>query len=167
MEPSDSEWNGWEIGESGDTGSLLDPFQKQEDSGSVISGEGGKDETMYDSSNVEFDGDMESLEELSESMSDDDEDDSQMNQASVDQSPYRFMNGNDGMATCERCGSIGIKHAFYSKSKRFCSLACSRASASDTDYTGPPQANIPKKTDASEKAEVWKVHQKEEQTVSK
>jgi hypothetical protein len=33
------------------------------------------------------------------------------------------------LATCERCGSVGIKHAFYSKSKRFCSLSCSRSFA--------------------------------------
>ncbi|XP_023240089.1 MBT domain-containing protein 1-like isoform X1 [Centruroides sculpturatus] len=32
----------------------------------------------------------------------------------------------DGMAVCERCGNIGVKHAFYSKTKRYCSLACSR-----------------------------------------
>ncbi|XP_076351874.1 scm-related gene containing four mbt domains isoform X2 [Tachypleus tridentatus] len=30
------------------------------------------------------------------------------------------------MAVCERCGTVGVKHAFYSKTKRFCSLACSR-----------------------------------------
>ncbi|ESO95251.1 hypothetical protein LOTGIDRAFT_144720 [Lottia gigantea] len=44
-------------------------------------------------------------------------------------SPFRFMNGKDGMATCEKCGTVGIKHAFYSKSKRFCSLSCSRSFA--------------------------------------
>ncbi|XP_064481448.1 polycomb protein Sfmbt-like isoform X2 [Ornithodoros turicata] len=32
----------------------------------------------------------------------------------------------DGMAVCERCGTVGVKHAFYSKTKRYCSLACSR-----------------------------------------
>lgn len=32
-------------------------------------------------------------------------------------------------ATCEKCGAVGIKHAFYSKSKRFCSLSCSRSFA--------------------------------------
>ena len=30
-------------------------------------------------------------------------------------------------ASCEFCRRVGIKHAFYSKSKRFCSLACSRS----------------------------------------
>lgn len=44
-------------------------------------------------------------------------------------SPIRFINGKDGMATCEKCGTIGVKHAFYSKSKRFCSLSCSRSFA--------------------------------------
>lgn len=33
------------------------------------------------------------------------------------------------IATCEKCGAVGIKHAFYSKSKRFCSLSCSRSFA--------------------------------------
>ena len=36
--------------------------------------------------------------------------------------------------TCEFCGRVGVKHAFYSKSKRFCTLACSRSySASQKD----------------------------------
>jgi len=43
-------------------------------------------------SNYHFDRDFESMEELSESMSDDEEEP----QVIVDQSPYRFMNGNDG-----------------------------------------------------------------------
>lgn len=44
-------------------------------------------------SNFHLDRDFESMEELSESMSDDEEE----TQVIVDQSPYRFMNGNDGM----------------------------------------------------------------------
>ncbi|EDW76171.2 uncharacterized protein Dwil_GK14805 [Drosophila willistoni] len=32
----------------------------------------------------------------------------------------------DGMAVCERCGAIGVKHTFYTKSRRFCSMACAR-----------------------------------------
>ncbi|KAE8752631.1 hypothetical protein FOCC_FOCC000753 [Frankliniella occidentalis] len=32
----------------------------------------------------------------------------------------------DGMAVCQNCGAIGVKHAFYTKERRFCSLACSR-----------------------------------------
>lgn len=32
----------------------------------------------------------------------------------------------DGMAVCERCGTVGVKHAFYSKTKRYCSVVCSR-----------------------------------------
>ena len=36
--------------------------------------------------------------------------------------------------SCEFCGRVGVKHAFYSKSKRFCTLACSRSySASQKD----------------------------------
>lgn len=29
-------------------------------------------------------------------------------------------------AVCERCGAIGVKHTFYTKSRRFCSMACAR-----------------------------------------
>jgi hypothetical protein len=34
---------------------------------------------------------------MSESMSDEEEEDGQRSQVVIDQSPYRFMNGNDGM----------------------------------------------------------------------
>ncbi|XP_022258073.1 polycomb protein Sfmbt-like, partial [Limulus polyphemus] len=56
-------------------------------------------------------------------------------ESSSQQSSSSFQNGvkrpvprisKDGMAVCERCGTVGVKHAFYSKTKRFCSLACSR-----------------------------------------
>lgn len=29
-------------------------------------------------------------------------------------------------AVCERCGAIGVKHSFYTKERRFCSMACAR-----------------------------------------
>ncbi|KAK8728793.1 hypothetical protein OTU49_008943, partial [Cherax quadricarinatus] len=32
----------------------------------------------------------------------------------------------EGMAVCEKCGAIGVKHAFYGKERKFCSLACAR-----------------------------------------
>lgn len=32
----------------------------------------------------------------------------------------------DGIAVCEKCGAIGVKHAFYTRERRFCSLACAR-----------------------------------------
>ncbi|XP_037042262.1 polycomb protein Sfmbt isoform X3 [Bradysia coprophila] len=38
----------------------------------------------------------------------------------------------DGMAVCERCGAIGVKHSFYTKERRFCSMACAR---NDIDQT--------------------------------
>lgn len=31
-------------------------------------------------------------------------------------------------AVCEKCGAIGVKHAFYTKERRFCSRACARSS---------------------------------------
>lgn len=30
------------------------------------------------------------------------------------------------MGVCEKCGAIGVKHAFYTKERRFCSLSCAR-----------------------------------------
>ncbi|XP_077301554.1 polycomb protein Sfmbt-like isoform X2 [Arctopsyche grandis] len=36
----------------------------------------------------------------------------------------------DGIAVCEKCGAIGVKHAFYTKQRKFCSLTCARS------YTG-------------------------------
>lgn len=32
----------------------------------------------------------------------------------------------NGMGVCEKCGAIGVKHAFYTKERRFCSLSCAR-----------------------------------------
>lgn len=29
-------------------------------------------------------------------------------------------------AVCEKCGAIGVKHAFYGKERKFCSLSCAR-----------------------------------------
>ncbi|KAK3599513.1 hypothetical protein CHS0354_006642 [Potamilus streckersoni] len=69
---------------------------------------------------------------MSDSGSAEDEDSQQENYPLPNvhnQSTFKFINGKEGMATCERCGSVGIKHAFYSKSKRFCSLSCSRSFA--------------------------------------
>ncbi|XP_021917000.1 polycomb protein Sfmbt-like isoform X2 [Zootermopsis nevadensis] len=41
----------------------------------------------------------------------------------------------DGMAVCQKCGAIGVKHAFYTKERRFCSLACARE-YSELERTG-------------------------------
>ena len=46
------------------------------------------------------------------------------------------------VATCERCGAVGIKHAFYSKSKRFCSLHCSKMAKED-EYDDYKDSKIP------------------------
>ncbi|RXG51953.1 Polycomb protein Sfmbt [Armadillidium vulgare] len=32
----------------------------------------------------------------------------------------------EGMAVCEKCGAIGVRHAFYGKERKYCSLACAR-----------------------------------------
>ncbi|KAG7233809.1 hypothetical protein INR49_006562 [Caranx melampygus] len=36
------------------------------------------------------------------------------------------------MATCEMCGMVGVRDAFYSKTKRFCSVSCSRSYSSNS-----------------------------------
>lgn len=35
-------------------------------------------------------------------------------------------------ATCEMCGMVGVRDAFYSKTKRFCSVSCSRSYSSNS-----------------------------------
>ncbi|XP_024920367.1 MBT domain-containing protein 1-like isoform X3 [Cynoglossus semilaevis] len=35
-------------------------------------------------------------------------------------------------ATCEMCGIVGVRDAFYSKTKRFCSVSCSRSFSSNS-----------------------------------
>lgn len=55
----------------------------------------------------------------------------------------------DGMARCEKCGAIGVKHAFYTRERRFCSMACARGSTeienswSDSHQSPPQQTQIP------------------------
>nr|XP_049466462.1 polycomb protein Sfmbt isoform X4 [Anopheles coluzzii] len=43
----------------------------------------------------------------------------------------------DGMAICEKCGAIGVKHSFYTKQRRFCSLACARSFESLRVFSAP------------------------------
>ncbi|XP_071126181.1 MBT domain-containing protein 1-like isoform X1 [Mytilus edulis] len=141
MDPIEPDWGGWSsITEAGESNMSVDSFQKQEDSNMSIGDS--RSDSVYGGSNVGgeeeyfsglgvYDG-YDSYQDGSGSSSDegDDEDDETYFPASNKQkTQYRFMNGKDGMATCERCGSVGIKHAFYSKSKRFCSLSCSRSFA--------------------------------------
>uniref|UniRef100_T1IPJ4 FCS-type domain-containing protein n=1 Tax=Strigamia maritima TaxID=126957 RepID=T1IPJ4_STRMM len=66
------------------------------------------------------------------------EDSSSSSNSDSEDIEFKNQNGTDlnqipiernGMAVCEKCGTVGVKHAFYSKSKRFCSLACSRSYA--------------------------------------
>lgn len=49
------------------------------------------------------------------------------------------------IAVCEKCGAIGVKHAFYTKERRFCSRACARSSehtAPTADSTYSPSHSI-------------------------
>ncbi|XP_075937081.1 MBT domain-containing protein 1-like [Anarhichas minor] len=45
---------------------------------------------------------------------------------------YTYPDGKTGMATCEMCGMVGVRDAFYSKTKRFCSVSCSRSFSSNS-----------------------------------
>lgn len=38
-------------------------------------------------------------------------------------------------AVCERCGAIGVKHSFYTKERRFCSMACARNELERLSYS--------------------------------
>ena len=47
----------------------------------------------------------------------------------------------EGMAVCEKCGAIGVKHSFYTKERRFCSQACAKSvnevpSVANSNHTG-------------------------------
>lgn len=44
----------------------------------------------------------------------------------------------DGMAVCLRCGAIGVKHSFYTKERRYCSMACARG-YNDSMLSATPQ----------------------------
>lgn len=35
------------------------------------------------------------------------------------------------VAICEKCGAIGVKHAFYTRHRKYCSLACARGILDD------------------------------------
>lgn len=37
-----------------------------------------------------------------------------------------YLNKYRLSAVCEKCGAIGVKHAFYTRERRFCSMACAR-----------------------------------------
>ncbi|XP_061567475.1 MBT domain-containing protein 1-like [Cololabis saira] len=45
---------------------------------------------------------------------------------------YSYPDGKTGMATCEMCSMVGVRDAFYSKTKRFCSVSCSRSFSSNS-----------------------------------
>lgn len=51
----------------------------------------------------------------------------------------------DGIAVCEKCGAIGVKHAFYTRERRFCSLACARGYPGllPSDHVGSTGNNSP------------------------
>ncbi|XP_041033736.1 lethal(3)malignant brain tumor-like protein 2 isoform X2 [Carcharodon carcharias] len=42
------------------------------------------------------------------------------------------IDGKLGMATCEMCGIAGARETFFSKTKRFCSVSCSRSYSSNS-----------------------------------
>lgn len=46
------------------------------------------------------------------------------------------------IAVCEKCGAIGVKHAFYTKERRFCSRACARSSEHAADSTYSPSHSV-------------------------
>ncbi|XP_005093400.1 MBT domain-containing protein 1 [Aplysia californica] len=135
MDTGDTDWSNLSLGDREDS---LNAFQKQDESsiGSVDN----RSDQVYDAQGEDdfasslgiYDG-YDSYNESVVSSDNDDLDTSLLEDEFLDTdesvSKYRFLNSKDGMATCERCGAVGVKHAFYSKSKRFCSLSCSRSYA--------------------------------------
>ncbi|XP_067830761.1 lethal(3)malignant brain tumor-like protein 2 isoform X2 [Heptranchias perlo] len=91
-----------------------------EDRGSSSDGnfstEESSDENMEDEERGDQQQDLES-ESISLGMMNDDE-------SSID--------GKLGMATCEMCGIMGARETFFSKTKRFCSVSCSRSYSSNS-----------------------------------
>lgn len=131
MDQSDTDWGGWNTRDSMDG----DSFSRREDSN--LSMGDTKSDSVYDGSNIGNDDEYSNMYDDynddyqdGSDTEDDDDDENERPYTSTPQSmPFKFINGKDGMATCEKCGAVGIKHAFYSKSKRFCSLSCSRSFA--------------------------------------
>ncbi|XP_070197617.1 MBT domain-containing protein 1-like isoform X1 [Littorina saxatilis] len=154
MEPGEADWSSPGAGgPKSEMESSSDAYQRQESSSFMDN----QSEHMYDSSNLGGEDDyMNSLGLYDgyDSYNDsggttDDEENfdsnllpprySQTKAAAVQKK--NFLNGKDGMATCEQCGSVGVRHAFYSKSKRFCSLSCSRSFAT-SQREGKPSDGV-------------------------
>ncbi|GFS22978.1 MBT domain-containing protein 1 [Elysia marginata] len=143
-----TKWSNLSLGDRRED-SLFNAFNKQDESslGSAdgLSFGGNSQDEEFPTPGQLYDG----YDSYNESgMSTDNED---MNESLLDESflysddkssSYRFTNSKDGMATCEHCGSVGVKHAFYSKSKRFCSLSCSRSFATH-QREGKPTPKAP------------------------
>lgn len=165
MDPGESDWNSIGLNsKGGDAGG--DEFQRQDAPGFVDSQ---AEHAMYDSSNLGGEDDYmnslglydgyDSYNDSGGGTSDDEENqDSNMLPTSYPQTKGsmggrqrgpRYLNGKDTMTTCEQCGVVGVKHAFYSKSKRFCSLSCSRSFATsqrEGKLQGkPPSPSVSKK----------------------
>ncbi|CAM1154469.1 MBTD1 (predicted) [Pycnogonum litorale] len=100
----------------------------------------------------EFDAAMDGYDSLGDrsggsSDSGDEEDMDVINENPTNQSkPLTFNSSADhipisrhGMAVCEHCGSIGIRDAFYSKTKQYCSMACSRAAQNNSSQSPSSQ----------------------------
>ncbi|KAB0798790.1 hypothetical protein PPYR_06670 [Photinus pyralis] len=49
----------------------------------------------------------------------------------------------DGIAVCEKCGAIGVKHAFYTRERRFCSMDCARSFSNYESFNNSTQALPP------------------------
>lgn len=65
----------------------------------------------------------------------------------------------DGMGVCEKCGAIGVKHAFYTKERRFCSLSCARGFE---EITGDTSSNSKSKKNSYKFKMEEMVHIKDE-----
>ncbi|XP_078093729.1 lethal(3)malignant brain tumor-like protein 2 isoform X2 [Mustelus asterias] len=94
--------------------SLFDGYDSLEDLG-TSSNDNFTDESSDDMEEEEEGGKQQDMESVLGAMNDDE---------SID--------GKLGMATCEMCGIAGARDTFFSKTKRFCSVSCSRSYSSNS-----------------------------------
>ncbi|CAH1778139.1 unnamed protein product [Owenia fusiformis] len=141
MDSKDGDWDNWNVEEPGGIDKMIDAYEKADSN--ISRSTDTKSDSQFDQGSslpaveddfkFSFDG-YDSYTETPDYTDEEmDSDDDKMTSPIITNGKqlYGLLNNKDnsGMATCETCGAKGIRHAFYSKSKRFCSLNCSRQMA--------------------------------------
>ncbi|XP_072348109.1 lethal(3)malignant brain tumor-like protein 2 isoform X2 [Scyliorhinus torazame] len=102
-------------------------------------GGGAIDYGLFDGFDSMEDPGSSSNDNFTEESSNDMEDEDSGQQMDVESGSMLGVMGDDesideklGMATCEMCGIVGARDTFFSKTKRFCSVSCSRSYSSNS-----------------------------------